>query len=329
MKVSTIALILFSLIPIPAAARPIVVGTGTPESCFEEALELALQIAAEEGGGRIQFDCGAAPTVISIGPQLPGAAPPMELVVPDHTTIDGADLITFTGRRGYGFFISIAADAKAEIRNVTIQSAGLLTSAIWNLGTLDVVHCAFVDNRLGAIGNRGELRIKRSLFTKNGRDISSSGSITNGGLLIVDHTSFVANTADGGGAGIDNFGVATVRNSVFTKNYSHWVGGAFDNRGDATIQNCEFSNNGDDVAGGALANEGGTLVVRNSLITGNSAFLRGGGLIAYNGTVTRLVNTVVTQNEAQYGGGVYILPGGRLVMIAGTVSANIPDDIVQ
>jgi hypothetical protein len=315
----------------PAAARPIVVGTGTPESCMEAALQLALLTAAEERGGVIRFDCGEAPATIDIARLLPGEARPARLVVPDRTTIDGGGLITIDGGGKDGILVLVPAAARVELHGLTVRG-GPYGLTVFNLGRLAIDRSTIRDNVFGAIYNWfGTLRVQRSLLTRNGSFVDGGGAIVNfRGTLTVDRSAFIGNLADGGGAGIDNSGVATVRDSVFTLNVGHWRGGAFLNNRDAEarIVNCEFSDNGDLVDGGAVSNDG-MLTIRNSSITDNRSDTYGGGLYAGDQSTTVLVHTLVTRNQAGFGGGgIYLAPGSSPpTLIRTTVTGNFPDDI--
>src|SRR5262245_16411028 len=60
-----------------------VVGTGTPASCTETALNTALM-----GGGAVTFDCGVGPVTILLSSQK---------VITQSTTIDGGGKITLNG----------------------------------------------------------------------------------------------------------------------------------------------------------------------------------------------------------------------------------------
>src|SRR5262245_48851014 len=75
-----------------AAAPPIVVGSGTADSCNEAAFLNALDIARTEGRGSIQFDCGGGPVTIVVTPTDAGGA----IVLPNRTTIDGGGLVTLS-----------------------------------------------------------------------------------------------------------------------------------------------------------------------------------------------------------------------------------------
>jgi hypothetical protein len=329
---SVATLMLSTLAVIPAAARQIVVGTGTAESCFEATLQLALARAADEGGGRIRFNCGEAPVTISIARLLPGEARPARLVLPDNTTIDGDDLITLDGGWQDGVLILVPADSTAELRSVTVRSGSIFSPAIFNLGTLEIERCTVSDSLGGGVWTGGDLRVRHSLFKRNTTFVGNGGIFNSvGGTLVVDHTSFIENRSDGGGGGVDNRGTATVRHSVFTGNSAHGLlGGAFLNgrNAEATIQNSEFSGNDGGFDGGALANEG-TLTIRNSSIKGNTTFRYGGGIYAGEGSVTTLSNTIVTGNRAGLGaGGIYLAPGSSLRTRGRTsITGNLPDDI--
>jgi hypothetical protein len=74
------AVALLRAAPVVAAG---VVGTGTPGSCTEAALDAALA-----GGGFVTFDCGPDPVTITISSTK---------MIDADTTIDGGSLITISG----------------------------------------------------------------------------------------------------------------------------------------------------------------------------------------------------------------------------------------
>src|SRR5579871_5459458 len=77
----TITLLLLQAVQPSHAAG--IVGTGTPDSCNEAALDAALA-----GGGAITFNCGQSDVVIEIL---------KEKVITQPTTIDGQGLVTISG----------------------------------------------------------------------------------------------------------------------------------------------------------------------------------------------------------------------------------------
>jgi len=326
--VASVALV--GLAAVPAVAKNIMVGTGTPDSCTEAALQLALLTAAEERGGVIRFDCGDSPASISIAGLLPGESRSARLVVPNDTTIDGHDLITLDGVQEDGTLLLVAANTSATLRRLTVRG-GPFGITVFNLGALEVDRCIVGDNQWGGIYNRlGHLEVRNSVFMRNGTFAGGNGAIFNfRGSLEVEKSSFVDNLSDGGGAGISNFGTATVRNSTFTLNVGHWVGGAFQNasHAEATIENSEFSANSDMVHGGALSNAG-TLTIRHSAFHNNATSWFGGGLYLAASSVTTLSNSTISNNQAQLGGGIYSEPGASPpTLIRTTLTGNLPDDM--
>ncbi len=73
--------------------------------------------------------------------------------------------------------------------------------------------------------------------------------------------------------------------------------------------------------GGGLLVQGGTIELRNSIVTGNSAGVLGGGGIQAHGGVMTLTNTTVSDNSAGDGGG-GIYGGGVLTLNNSTVTGN-------
>ena len=69
--------------PVDVSQPDAVVGTGTPDSCTEAALETALA-----GGGVIVFDCGDAPLTITVT---------SEKAIATDTVLDGGGLVTPSG----------------------------------------------------------------------------------------------------------------------------------------------------------------------------------------------------------------------------------------
>jgi len=68
-----------------------VVGTGTPDTCTEAALDTALA-----GGGNVTFKCGASPYTLTVATTKRIAA---------NTKLDGGGLITLSGGGAVGIFL--------------------------------------------------------------------------------------------------------------------------------------------------------------------------------------------------------------------------------
>jgi hypothetical protein len=136
-----------------------VVGTGTPSSCTEAALNVALGCGPTgncSGGGNVTFNCGASPVTITVTSAR---------VMTGQTSIDGGGLVTLSGGSVTPLF-SVSPGATCTLANLTI-SAGGGGSAISNSGALTVTNCTFSGNIAndggGAIFNEGMLRQRQEI----------------------------------------------------------------------------------------------------------------------------------------------------------------------
>ena len=91
---------------IPAEAGPEdtsspdnVVGTGTPESCTEAALDAALV-----GGGLVTFDCGSESVTITL------SAEKVLTQEMGETTVDGGGLVTLSGEKESKQVLTVSVD---------------------------------------------------------------------------------------------------------------------------------------------------------------------------------------------------------------------------
>ncbi|GAB4579693.1 MAG: hypothetical protein Fur0022_24310 [Anaerolineales bacterium] len=127
-----------------------------------------------------------------------------------------------------------------------------------------------------------------------------------------------------GGAGILNEGMMTINNSAFEGNQAGYYGkgGGLWNKtnGIVTIYNTTFRGN-QAGGGGGIWNDG-TMVVNESLLSGNSSlaeFFGGGGGIR-NSEIMTLNNTTIHENQAWNGGG--IINVDTLTINNSTISGN-------
>ncbi len=247
--------------------RPHVVGSGTPESCTEEAFEAALAT------GSVTFNCGPAPVTITLTSRK---------LIGDETTIDGGGLITLSGGGAVPIFgmesnpTGLLGRPTLDLRNVTIADGrGGFEGAIYlQEGTLSVTHSVFSRNELAiaSVGN-GTVVVTCSTFSGN-----SIYAIFGANRLTVTNSTF----SDNGDAAINNEGSLTVANSTFSGNRGDGIA----NGGTLTMTNSTFSGNG----GNGMAN-GGTLTMTNSTLSGN----RGFALSNPGGTAT-LTNCTLSEN---------------------------------
>ncbi len=329
-----------------------VVGTGTPDSCTESALD-----AAVAAGGVVSFDCGPSPITITVTKEVP---------VTVGTTIDGGKLVTLSGG-GKTRIIHIKSAWNVATPLLTVQNltfADGYTTDVMNTtstteggaaifedgGSLTVIDCAFTGNRCAA----------------SGQDVS--GGAINGqgiGTLIVEGSTFTGNVGSNGGAiGTQDENV-TVVNSTFTDNKATGTGGNPGNGGDGgamsydgamvswTMCGDTFSGNTANASGGAIfrvayndeavnidrctfdgnsvdpmtGNAGGlyleyaTITMTGTTISHNSAHF-GGGIWIGHDAIAKITNDTIADNTAVMGGGVWFAGGVTGTLLNVTVADN-------
>jgi Predicted solute binding protein len=213
---------------------------------------------------------------------------------------------------------------------------------------LTISYCSFTNNSSvyggGVLNDHGNLTVSNCSFTTNssiyGGAIYSDGSGSNATLMVLN-SSITSNFVQFAGGGIYNTGAtATVSltNSNITNNTAAHSdtgnprgegGGIYNIGGALTITNCNVSNNHAGVIdplpwgiGGGIYNSG-PLMITDSTISGNQAYITGGG-IAGSGTIT---NSTISGNQANgqhdgqllgRGGGIY----GSVTLSNSTLSGN-------
>ncbi len=131
---------------------------------------------------------------------------------------------------------------------------------------------------------------------------SDGGAIINKGILTVENSNFIGNTASDGGA-IFNWGSLTVKGSTFTGNMAEVCGGAICAVGDSTIIDSIFTKN-TATYGGAINNEA-DLTLKNCIFTDNHASA-GGAILNYEDYgVLDMVGNVFNDNTANYGDNIW------------------------
>jgi hypothetical protein len=285
-----------------------VVGSGTPASCTEAALD-----AAVAAGGIVTFNCGSAPTTLTVTAEVP---------VTVDTTIDGKNLVTLSGGKTTRI-IHIASAWNVATPLLTVQNLTFIDGY-----TTDVLNTtATTEGGAAIFEDGGSLTVINCTFTGNqcatsGEDVS--GGAINGqgiGTLIVEGSTFTGNVGSNGGAiGTQDENV-TVVNSTFVGNKATGTGGNPGNGGDGgamsydgamvswTLCGDTFSNNTGTASGGAIFrvayNDEAVNIDRcvfdgNSIGSGNA-----GGLYLEYATIT-MTGTTISHNTANFGGGIWI-----------------------
>jgi cysteine-rich repeat protein len=205
-----------------------VVGTGTPQSCTEAALDAALA-----GGRAVTFNCGAEPVTITITSTKTIAA---------DTTIDGGGSITISGGDAVGVF-AVNAGITFDARNLTVaDGAASQGGGIANYGTATLANCTLSGNSAneggGGIYNLGNATLTNCTLSGNSAGYYGGGAIFN------------AVTGPDGGPP-SNSGTATLTNCTLSGN-SAGQGGGIANLGNATLTNCTLSGNSATYRGGGI-----------------------------------------------------------------------------
>jgi hypothetical protein len=253
----------------------------------------ALAAAGNAGAGNITFDSSvfaATNTAVQNTITLTNGM----LIIPTNTSITGlvtvnganqTNQVTVNGDSRSTVFALLGANT-ASIANLNIEfgndnggftccnNVTINGGGIYNAGTLTVTNSTFYGNSAGpgSVGGGGiysvsTLTVIDSTFYNNsaglgyytGQTPAGGGIYSNYGTLTVTNSTFSGNSVGqyGGGGGIMNWcGTSTVTNSTFTGNsvgLNGGGGGIYNNVG----------------AGGPCNNNSGTLVLTNSLVSGN------------------------------------------------------------
>lgn len=326
----------------PVSADSAVVGTGSPASCTEAALNTALAElypGATAPGGVLSFNCGASPHTIVVTSQK---------FLQDGSVIDGGGLITLSG--GYGtriFFVS--QQARVEIHHITLTEghaagggaifaepnySGDYTYLLLNDVTLRANGSSSFGGAIGA--QHTALTVTNSLLVNNISNGGGGALSLNGGILVMSGSQVVGNkaflagstgggldlwsstldiqnstlrenaaTVSAGGAIALGNSPGTIANSQIEQNSAATFGGGiYQTGGDLTLTQVTITNNTAD-SGGGIANDGGLLVLNGATsLTNNQAKLGGGGLYNFDGAVTAQ-NARLLNNQAVGGGGIY------------------------
>lgn len=341
------------------------VGSGTPGSCDEPALNAALG-----GGGSVTFNCGGGPVTIPI-------TATKTITAPTPTVIDGGGLVTLDGQDAVRLFY---LDYQ---RQMTLQNITLRRGRVTDRGA--AVRSHFHEFGTPAL-TADNVTFEDNVTTDMGNDVGGGALFLQGGVSTITNSRFLRNRGGNGGAigflGSDTAGVAhnalTILDTTFADNATQprnganqgGAGGAIyvDGSGDGEVhlERCAFRNNtaagfGGAVHGyfygapqtllidrctflenvasggnaGAVYHQAGILTITQSLFAGNRCFEQGGALWVYDPRGATVTNSTFTGNRAigaiapagyASGGGLVIYPSGPNVTLAHlTVAGNHAD----
>lgn len=314
--------VLASLASTPVQADSVVVGTGTPASCTDAAINAALPllrdgIGGQFPGGTMTFNCGPAQHVIAVG---------IQKFLYGQITIDGGNKVVLNGQNATRLFHVALPGSNPEdrtevsIRNLTMiggyANADFGGAILVRAGArLDVDGIVIAGSKAdlagGAIGSEPStvLNISNSIFNNN-LALTGGGAIATSAITVVNNSSFSENVSafTQGGAIQSWVAPLTIHNSTFSDNRAGVGGAIFKQEAELTITQSVLVNNvASDQGGGALMLRQTNADVRDSEIRANvaSGTGRGGGIHIYDdgNIVTR--RTVIENNRADQGGGAY------------------------
>ena len=187
----------------------------------------------------------------------------------------------------------------------------------------------------GAIKSFESLTLVNSIISGNTASNDGGGIyVKTDGKFTMTATTVTGNTAtDGGGLYLEVAGGISITNSTISGNTatSNKGGGAYisTNTGNNltaknVITNTTIVGNSATASGGGLylAPDGRDISVINSTIAGNTAGIKGGGIFMKNGSL-QLKGSTLSGNTADSGGGIFIVvPDGKTSTITGTKILN-------
>lgn len=320
--------------PFPLLAGSTVVGTGSPASCTEAALNSAVT-NANNTFGIVTFNCGPAPHTIVLS---------SEKALANGVIVDGGSKITLSGGNATRIF-NVFQGAAVQIANLTL-TGGFAPAGGCLLALSSVEEPAFVTlngvtftgcratNYGGAIAaTAAALVVSDSRFEMNVAELGGGGAISlNGGSLDVARSRFDDNDAVGQGGALQIwFANTNLDDSTFLRNHAAeapsgvQAGGAVLVRGSiANLRRCRIGRGTSFGSGaGVLAIDGSTLLFEDTWVESNySNGGFGGGLFVDATSSANLLRSTFLNNRSGVGGGaIYSL--GELTVTNSTISGSL------
>ncbi|MDZ8224959.1 beta strand repeat-containing protein [Nostoc sp. ChiVER01] len=185
----------------------------------------------------------------------------------------------------------------------------------------------------------GTITVSKSLISDNSVNFRSNyyggGGIFSSGILSVDKSSIIGNTAEYGGGIFGIYeGAITVSKSLISSNNASNGGGIYSSV-TLSVNDSAISRNTAEYGGGiydgiSLDQGDGTITVNNSLISDNSAGINGsgGGIYVSGNTIgdttigstITVNNSLISENHGYLGGGIY--NEGTITVSNSTISKN-------
>ena len=180
-----------------------------------------------------------------------------------------------------------------------------------------------IDKKIELSYNIVSLRINANNRILDGNNQSSFMKIDNQYSKVNISNIQIINCNDNIGGVFYNRGVLTLENSSFINNTALTEGAVVYNYRKLTVNNCSFENNNGGNRGGAISTHR-ILTITNSFLKDNAA-TNGGMLYIYGNTNTTIENNTITGSRAKFAGSIFTYGTGNTSII----NNNITDSIAQ
>jgi hypothetical protein len=333
MRLQLSVLCLAAMLAPPSQADNVVIGSGSPASCTDAAINAALPllvngVGGQGPGGVMSFNCGPAFHIITVNTQK---------FLSGQILIDGASKVALDGQHSTRLLhVALANPGDPEdrtevtLRNLTMVNAFAQNDfggavLVRNGARLDVDGVTIAASRAGLAGGAigaepgTLLNISASIFNNNSA-ATSAGAIATSAITTINDSSFSENVTDTGQGGAIQSWVAplTIHGSTFADNRAG-IGGASGVGGAIYKQQSEMLMTHSVLVNNRASNDGGALMlwqtsstIDDSDIRNNRAsdFLnggtgRGGGIYLGEDANVLTRRTVIEGNQAFHGGGAY------------------------
>ena len=231
------------------------------------------------------------------------------------TTIDAATIVAALNTTNVNLQATNEININAKIDASSNVNANNLTLTSPNLNLNAPI---VLTNGSTLSGTGMSIKVGSDGLVQNGVDAAASGATVN---LVAATYVLPATVVIGKNLTVQGAGAAQ---TIISGNNSLRVFDIGD--GTITLQDLAIAHGrvnitGDNTGAGVLYHGNGTLTIRNSLITHNTASGIGGGILKSATNTLNLINTTVADNTASNGGGVYVQRGTTNI-IGSTIANN-------
>jgi hypothetical protein len=232
---------------------------------------------------------------------------------------DGADTTILERASSAPSFrlVHVAASGNLWLAGVTIRGGGS-----------QPIPRGQVDRGGGLYNNGGTVTVRQSTIVGNHVLDGGGGLFTTGGTVLITHSHVTGNGtnfSDGGGLAVTGGTVSITQSTVADNSAENGGGIRNDSPAVVTLVDSTVVNNGAPgfIGGGGITN-GGLLLITNSTVAHNSAFV-GGGLENFGTTV--ILNATIADNSGFAGPSGGISSDSGTVTLQNTILRNIGDCI--